>query len=143
VTRDGAWPQIAAQLGLPPNLEDGTSITPQLQPIVALFQPLERVLSSLVQSQMMRNPQQAPGHSPQAGGLVGSEGGVSSRGATPMTNGTPAASALTPSAGGASTPVPLSSEDSDSRKRKAEGDEDEESKRLKRNKLEEVCESPC
>lgn len=143
MTRDGAWPQIAAQLGLPPNLEDGTPITTLLQPIVSLFSPFERFLSGLVQSQMLRNSQQAQGGNPQVGGVIGSDGSTTSRGATPMTNGTPGPTAPTPSAGGASTPLPLSSEDSDSRKRKAEGDEDEESKRLKRNKTEEVRKFVC
>lgn len=139
VTRDGAWPQIAQQLGLPPTLPDGTPTSNQLQSLCGIFADLEIFLIRLMQSQATQaRRQQQNAANPQAPQIA-----VDGEASQP-TGGTPAASALTPtpiasgSGGGADTPAPGSvSDDSDSRKRKAEDDE-EEAKRAKFRKIEEV-----
>ncbi|KAG8823748.1 hypothetical protein FRC17_009239 [Serendipita sp. 399] len=139
VTRENQWGQVAAQLGLPPVLNDGmTPFANQLQHLFTYINDLEIFLLRIMQSAQLRaqqvrmnQAQQPPQPTP------GAEANVHQP-ATPISSGTamgtPAASA-TP---GATTPAQGSSDDSDSRnlKRKAEGDEDDEAKR-KQRKLDE------
>ncbi|KAG8757856.1 hypothetical protein FRC14_001325 [Serendipita sp. 396] len=130
VTRENLWGQIAAQLGLPPILNDGiTTSASQIQILFSYVTDLEIFLMRIMQSAQLRAqqarmsqpqqpPQPVPGADPNA-----------HQPATPIssitTMGTPAASA-TP---GPATPAQGSSDGSGSGKRKAEGDDDDEAKR--------------
>jgi hypothetical protein len=134
VTRDGLWPQITSQMGLPPTLPDGVTPTSnQVQELAAVFLDLEAFLRQLMQRRPPMPPNAIQNVAP-------STDGSNSQSVVPILAavGTPSDPPQPSSAGGGPGTPAQASDDSDSRKRKADI-EDEETNRPKIRKVEEVC----